>query len=238
MIKISNSKKYYDSLASDFRSISDIREQYICAIDQEIIACMKKRNQGIFLDVGCGDGVRARRISDATGWSSICVDNSEQMIKLAERINSNVRLVDFSKQDACTHLPSVEMVTVLWNVLGHVAMSDRRTLLRNCYDCLIPNGILIMDVNNIMNIKQYGLCNVLKNMFNIAIRSKGHAGDYIIHSPHDTKISTVSHIFHIDEVTRLMKDLGFKYIIKYIDYDNGMKTNILQGQILVMAKKI
>ena len=53
---------------------------------------------------------------------------------------------------------SFDVITCLWNTLGHIDTRENRIeILRQCGRLLAPDGVLFCDVNNRYNARQYGL---------------------------------------------------------------------------------
>lgn len=234
---IHDSASYYDSVVPHFRDMSDVRHAYIQSVNNEVVRCMREYGTGRFIDVGCGDGVRALELAERTGWQPIGVDNSPRMVRRARALGLDTVELDFSKPGANISTPPVQAVTLLWNVLGHVPRTYRMSLLRNCRDSLVQDGVLLFDVNNSLNMRQYGLRNVIRNGFHILINSNEYTGDYLISSPDRSDIRTISHIFHVTEIKSMLDASGFDYRIKYINYQTGDMTTLLQGQMFIVARK-
>lgn len=237
MQDIHDSASYYDSVVPHFRDMSAARHAYIQAVNNEVVRCMAEYGAGRFIDVGCGDGIRALELAERTGWQPIGVDNSSHMVHRARALGLDTMELDFSKPEANIPTPPVQAVTLLWNVLGHVPKTRRMTLLHNCRNSLTQDGVLIFDVNNSLNVRQYGLRNVIRNGFRILVKSNEYTGDYLISSPDHSNVRTISHIFHVNEIKNMLDASGFDHRIKYIDYQTGNVTTPLQGQMFIVARK-
>lgn len=85
------------------------------------------------------------------------MDSSSEMCARCETIR-NARTV---RGDIAASAPRVsgqfDLVTCLWNVLGHVhGAAQRCRALANLAWLLAPDGLLILDVNNRWNVRSYG----------------------------------------------------------------------------------
>lgn len=239
-----SSAAFYDSLASQYAEVRAERSEYIDRVNQITIDAIVANNSTTprMLDVGCGDGARGKEIARLAGYSLLSIDNSSQMVVVArgngvEAIASDITTVD----DRIGGKGDFGAVAVLWNVLGHVPGEQARLdALKNINTLLSDDGVLILDVNNQFNEAQYGKENTQRNRQKVQ-QSGGDAtvGDFTTTRTDEsgTKFSTVSHIFHTDEVVQLLRLAGFEPTVQYVDYATGDDASESSGQIVVTAKK-
>ncbi len=225
-----NSRTYYNHLANEYIKQSSSRIAYLNAID-EIIIKMTKNNISNYLDIGCGDGRRSLKISSEIGVTDniILVDDSNKMLnKLNEsdkiQVN-NSSIFDFSSPI------KFNLITCLWNVLGHFPSKDLRIqFFKKIDELLDANGILIFDVNNRYNISHYGYNNVAGNLQRdflkeidsgwFTLGSENNKTNVYIHSPFD--------------ITEYIAETNLRLeSTKFIDYSTGEeKETFFEGQLL------
>lgn len=126
-----------------------------------------------------------------------------------------------------------DLVTMQWNVLGHI--SEHNSLFQICREVLKSNGRLIFDVNNPLNVKQYGVASIVRNSFyfNFYPRKKrkffplkmGMSETQVSYSPTSYYVKTL-HRFGFEEIKA-----------KFFDYDTGKVAHRYTGQVLFDAVK-
>lgn len=150
----------YDRLAPHYRAIAQARSTYLDAVDRYVIA--HARRGGSMLDVGSGDGVRAVRIARAIDAAALVLcEPSEGMLALCRE-----QQADEIWQAPAQCLPATtrrfDVITCLWNVMGHLPGSAARVeALRAMRGLLAPGGRIFCDVNNRHNARAYGSTRVM-----------------------------------------------------------------------------
>ena len=188
-----------------------------------------------YLDAGGGDGIRTSEISkklDAT--HTVLIDRSKCMIDLAKSRNfkdiSCIKIADFKYNH------KFDLVTCLWNVLGHIeSRKERLTSLMNMKKLLSNDGSLIIDVNNRYNIN-YGIINVLKNILKDILPYKSKNNGWFMFR-HKDKFFPV-YLHSPFEILRDLKHIGFRDLKTFaVDYNNGkVYENLFFGQLFIIAK--
>jgi 2-polyprenyl-3-methyl-5-hydroxy-6-metoxy-1,4-benzoquinol methylase len=92
------------------------------------------------LDVGCGAGNAVAAFRSA-GWEAVGIDLNETAIGAGKDVGLNLRAMDIAEIEP----RSFDVVTV-FHVLEHI--SSPKTFLSRCASCLVPQGILLLDVPN------------------------------------------------------------------------------------------
>lgn len=224
----------YDILAPHYRHISEARAAYLSAVDQVILSHITADARSL-LDVGAGDGVRAMRLAGTGNLSTVVlVEPSEAMAERCRAAGATAVWQMNVEEIATTQ--SFDVVTCLWNVLGHIPTSARRhEALRRMREALAPNGQLFIDVNNRYNAPAYGW---LKSFGRVAydfLKPADENGDVdFIWRIDDQAIPGRGHVFTPREMRRLIIEAGLRVEHAYvIDYQTGrQKRRYFQGQLL------
>lgn len=233
----------YDQVAPGFRGISERRKDWIESINTFISDRLSLNDK--LLDVGAGDGIRARNIADAVGIGNIVlVEPSVEMSKLARNVPDS-RLINTSAENLSEieDLGQYDAILCLWNVLGHIPTFESRVVaVRNMIELLHDNGAIYIDVNNRYNVQAYGD----KAIENIAadIRNPdgvtGENGDVGYDISYDGKtIPASGHVFTSEELEIIVHTAGAQVdTVAYFDYDTGkLVDSQLEGQIFMVLRK-
>lgn len=214
---------------------------YLDAIDALIIEQATKAPKA-YLDIGCGDGRRTRKISQSIkAKKTVGIDNSEKMLSFVETDKiKNINFYCAQTEDLMTGDQRFDLITLLWNVLGHVpSFKDREKLLKDCRAMLSSNGNIMLDINNRFNISAYGIKNFLKNM--ILDIFKEEAGWNELEAA-DKKHRVYIHSFK--EMVKIINSSGLKITkVKSVNYETGksVETNkgkIFFGQIFLVLERL
>src|SRR5262249_18060715 len=112
----------YDAFAASYRSYAESRELYLRAIDDIVISRVRHANS--LLDVGAGDGLRAIQIGRAAGVSRLVL--LEPSPGMRARCPEGAEVWPSAIEEIPDAAPSFEVITCLWNVLGHIQGAQRR----------------------------------------------------------------------------------------------------------------
>lgn len=231
---------FYTKFAQLYAKYASIRNAYLSAVNEFII--QESKESADLIDIGSGNGARSEEIADSIkAFKLTLVDNSPGMISLLKDIKkasvifSDISDVKFRSKD------KFDIVTCLWNVLGHISTTEKRRIaLKNIKELITQNGVIFIDVNNRYNISEYGLKNVIKNILRDIIFKKETNGNFELKIQVDGKIiKTVVHIFSPFEMNRLIKSSGLKIVQRHIiDYQTGRKCKSVFGGQLVYKLSI
>jgi SAM-dependent methyltransferase len=231
-----SSPEYYSKIADAYRDISNHRKPYLDAVDGYIVDYFKS-SSGInnYLDIGAGDGFRSMKIAgQLQPKHTVLLDNSSEILgKLPPQ--EQVEPVIESINDYNTNL-KFDLITCLWNVLGHVGdFNDRKNVFRKVATLLSDTGVFIFDVNNRYNITHYGHQNVMRNLTLdhqkaeragwFTLEENGAYTDVYVHCPFDIEQYLVDLNLQVEKV-------------EYIDYKTGdKKMTFFEGQLLYYITK-
>jgi 2-polyprenyl-3-methyl-5-hydroxy-6-metoxy-1,4-benzoquinol methylase len=233
---ILSSEEFYGRNSLHYETLKLKRSSYIDAVN----ACIfRKFERGPILDVGCGDGLRAlyfkdQFLSDVTGLDS-CFEMCEKSKENGMEEVLHEDIASISLEVMSRYRGRFGTVLCLWNVLGHVVrLADRERAIRNMAELLHDGGLLFIDVNNRLNISQYGIARVLKNLaFGPFQRERG-----TFRLPVGDSISRV-YLATKREFSELLNRNGF--VVEnmiYVNYQKGtLENSWTKGQILAVCRK-
>lgn len=227
-----NSKEIYNKAAENYSDISAKRNNYNNRINEIII-----ENAGSpksYLDVGCGDGERSLLIFKNVGAkTAVFIDDSEEMInknKTSDIVNViKSSVLDFNSDRR------FDLITCLWNVLGHIEkFEDREKALFIMKNHLTEKGKIILDVNNRYNVKNYGFVNILKNYWKDLLKKDSGWFEFNYEN-YKSKV----YIHNLKEIKELVINSGL--IIEkmlFVNYKTGeLMKNSYAGQIVAILKR-
>lgn len=231
------SDEYYGRLCHSYEDVSKTRSRYLESIDNIVVSAAKICRIDSWLDIGVGDGKRlSKLLRRIEADDVVCLEPSSDMYQEALRnLDCRCTVVEecLSKFSQNT-VRKFSFVTALWNVIGH---ADNHVLfLRDAYELLDKESILLIDANNRYNICQYGLFRVIRNalldylglsskgIFRLETRNKGEYTQVYIASPNDIRSAC--------------KNLKIENIsIDFINYSTGKSANLLTGQMVITITK-
>lgn len=230
-----NSRRYYDKLQATYASLCDGKQNYLRAVNSYIVNDIKSSYDRpiSWIDIGCGDGKRTRTIYEALEKVNIvdCVEESSVMAIAAKSNLMGIyrNIINKPTEYASLQKGEYDVATCLWNVIGHA--QDKYAFIDSIYECLKNNGVLFMDANNRFNVAEYGLFSVFRNIILSFLGISN--GTFKLEN---NGVSTEVYIFEEQELRKILANAGFNQIeTAYFNYRTGLKTNWLQGQIMIKA---
>lgn len=238
-MKKTQSQITYDKVAPFYRQISEERGNYLLGVDKIISAFIVGKKS--LVDLGSGDGIHIAKLSKRAKINNIVlVDNSHEMFRLSKLI-PGVR-VEKSSIVNFTPKEKFEVVTCLWNVLGHMeSVGDVKKVIINIDKNILKiNGLLLLDVNNKYNVFSYGLWRVVKNIISDIFNPNKNKYAEFYKNISCAKIKMRVHFSTPYEIENYIKETSLKIIKKlYINYETGkIENSFWKGQILYIIEKI
>lgn len=228
---MSSSESFYDDLSKTYASVSESRANYLFSVERLVSSKLSHLKKEKLLDIGSGDGMRIRRIAMGSDIEITAIENSSEMCNLL-RTNTAIAHVyetDIVKFDV---QPSTyTYVTALWNVFGHV--KEIEIAIQKAYETLAPGGTFIFDINNPLNISEYGIYSVTRNFlsFIIGVTEKRFR---LIKGGGETWVYFRSNWHY----RKILQNAGFNSLsFLYLNYETGKKTTPFNGQILIICVK-
>jgi len=221
----------YDALAADYRRYAEGRSCYLHAVDAFVLESVGKPSPRV-LDVGAGDGHRGSALATAMGASSLTlVEPSAQMAERCRAIEGAE--VWHGTVDGLTgRSGGFDVALCLWNVLGHIPDAGQRVdTLAAVRSLLVPNGVLLLDVNNRHNAASYGWSKAIWRCVVDALAFDPARGD----AEYDWVIAGRTykgrgHLFVPAEVEALFGRAGFDVVRRIVvDYKTGQRRRTRFG---------
>jgi len=224
----------YDRLAPHYRAFAQARSTYLDAVDDYV--CDHIQPGMSMLDVGSGDGMRAVRIARRISASYLVLSEpSNGMYELC-RAQCADEIWRVSAQNLPESQRRFEVITCLWNVLGHLSGREARVAaLTAMRRLLAPRGQIFCDVNNRHNARAYGAVRVALRRLIDAVLPDERRGDtrfeWVVVGE---RIPASGHLFTPSEMHSLIGAAGLVAAeARAIDYVTGESSNRpWDGQLL------
>jgi 2-polyprenyl-3-methyl-5-hydroxy-6-metoxy-1,4-benzoquinol methylase len=211
----------YDRIAPVFPSLAEQRKPYLDSVDRIVIAEISPGSRSL-LDVGAGDGTRARRIAQSRGIRELALIEPSVAMQRNGLVDHSVRTL--RAQDLHLLQAEFEIITCLWNVLGHISQpADRVEVLRQFARLLTPGGKIFVDVNHRYNARHYGMLPTTGRFLHDRLFPGEKNGDVVVSwDAGGTRCATLGHVFTHQEVRRLCRSAGLKIAKTFVvDYATG-----------------
>jgi ubiquinone/menaquinone biosynthesis C-methylase UbiE len=222
----------YDAFAPYYESYAETRKRYHRRIDDIVIA--HARHADSLLDVGAGDGRRALRIAQSAGVARVVL--LEPSAGMRAQCPEGAEIWPWHVLEIPDDVPSFEIITCLWNVLGHVQEAQQRLfVLARLKRLLSERGMIFLDVSNRYNAACYGWTKTLLRMtYDFFLRSEKHGDVIVSWEAGGRTIRTRGHVFTHAEMKRLFRTVGLKIVTRWvIDYETGAERNVpVAGHLL------
>lgn len=209
----------YNRVAPIFQKLAEERKAYLNAVDRLIIAAIPPGSRSL-LDVGAGDGSRARRIARACGISRLVLIEPAS----AMQRNGDGKILTMRAEDLHRIEGPFDVILCLWNVLGHIFPSTARVeVLRQFGRLLTPEGRAFVDISHRYNARHYGTAATLGRFLRDRLSWREQNGDATVAWEIDgTRCTTRGHVFTHGEMQSLCRSAGLGVEKKFVvDYATG-----------------
>ena len=227
----------YNRLAPRYAQLCLRRKAYLEAVETLILECIPGGSRSL-LDLGSGDGKRALRIAQRAGIERLV------MLEPAEEMPAQgpgegelwpIRAEDL-KPDALSE--RFDVITCLWNVLGHIATVEKRQQAVSSAARLLSNrGWLFLDVIHRYNLRTYGVLPTCARWLRDQLAWSDENGDVTAKWLAGT-IHTYGHVFTHREMVGLAKAAGLEIEERIVvDYSSGKKHRFAcMGNLLYILR--
>ena len=214
----------YDRIGPVFARIAEKRRSYLDSIDQLVISEIPPGSRSL-LDVGAGDGGRARRIAQARDIAElVLVEPSVAM----QGDTSDTKLRTMRAEELRLVQGEVDVITCLWNVLGHIFPSaSRLEVLRQFARLVSPQGRIFVDVQHRYNARHYGAIPTALRFLHDHLSWKETNGDVVVawaiqEDIEEVRCTTRGHVFTHREFRSLAQAAGLNIENRFVvDYATG-----------------
>jgi SAM-dependent methyltransferase len=211
----------YDRVAPVFARLAQQRKPYLDRIEQLVLSEIPSGSCSM-LDVGSGDGARARRIAQARGIEElVLLEPSRAMLG---SVAANAKVWTMRAEELHSVQAEFDVITCLWNVLGHIfPASARIEALRQFARLVSPHGRIFADVNHRYNARQYGSLQTVVRFIRDQASWDEKNGDVAVTWEVDSKeCTTRGHVFTDKEFRSLSFGAGLRIEKTFIvDYATG-----------------
>jgi SAM-dependent methyltransferase len=225
----------YDRIGPVFARIAEKRRPYLDSIDQIVISEIPLGSRSM-LDVGAGDGRRARRIAQARDIAELLlVEPSVGMH------GSDTKVRTMRAEELQLVEPGFDVITCLWNVLGHIfPYASRLEVLRQFARLVSPKGRIFVDVHHRYNVRHYGAIPTTLRFLHDRLRWKETNGDVVVGwDAGEVQCTTRGHVFTHREFRSLAHPAGLNIEKRLVvDYATGeCRRWSIEGHLLYVLSR-
>jgi 2-polyprenyl-3-methyl-5-hydroxy-6-metoxy-1,4-benzoquinol methylase len=225
----------YDRIAPMFARITAKRKPYLDSIDRLVISLIPPQSRSM-LDVGSGDGRRARRIAQEGDIADLVMMEPSVAMQGTDTGIRTMRAEEL-------HLIEREfdVITCLWNVLGHIfPASSRVEVLRQFARLVSPQGRIFVDLHHRYNARHYGAISTALRFLQDALRWSDTNGDAVVSwDVEQVQCTTRGHVFTHPEFRSMVRAAGLNIETRFVvDYATGERRRwSIQGHLLYVLSR-
>jgi len=224
----------YDRIAPAYARLADQRRAYLDTVDRLVAAEIPPGSRSM-LDVGAGDGARAAHIAEAAGVEALTLlEPSERMRSLCP---ARATIWAMRAEELHDQQGSFDIVSCLWNVLGHILPAAARVeVLRQFARLTSPQGKIFVDVSHRYNARHYGALPIAMRFLRDLVSPLGCHGDVTV-TWDDT--STTGHVFTHREFAALSRAADLRIEKRFVvDYASGeLRGGSFNGHLLYVLRR-
>jgi SAM-dependent methyltransferase len=222
----------YERIAPVFARLVERNKAYCDAVDRFVISQIPAGSQSL-LDVGAGDGSRARCIGRAVGLTRITL--LEPSAAMRRNYPAGVEVWSIRAEELHRMQGRFDVITCLWNVLGHIfPFAARVEVLRQFARLVSPGGVILADVIHRYNARQYGALPTAMRLLHDLVSPQARNGDVrVVWEVDGQRFATSGHVFTGREVRSMVQAGGLKIVNRrVIDYASGERRRwLFQGNL-------
>lgn len=228
----------YDRIGPVFGRIAEKRRAYLDGIDQLVISEIPPGSRSM-LDVGSGDGARARRIAKARDIGELVL--VEPSVPMQRRNGSDAKIRTLRAEELRLIDGEFDVITCLWNVLGHIFPSASRVeVLRQFARLASPHGSIFIDVNHRYNARHQGAIRTALRYLRDHLNWNDTNGDVMVAwNVEDLRCTTRGHVFTHREFRSLADAAGLSIDQQFVvDYATGARRRwSFEGHLLYVLAR-
>ncbi len=230
----------YDRLAPYYSQFSKRRAAYLRSVEEQIASRIPAGARTL-LDIGAGDGSRAMLIANVAGIPRVVLLEPSAKMSAETPAGGEIWRIRIEDLDITGIAERFDVITCLWNVLGHIQGADARArALSSVAGLLSPSGLFFVDVIHRHNVRSYGAPMTAVRWLRDRILSGDNNGDVVARWPTAAgEISTYGHVFTDREMRRLAHAAGLRCADRVvIDYETGaIRYRAWQGNLLYVFRR-
>jgi 2-polyprenyl-3-methyl-5-hydroxy-6-metoxy-1,4-benzoquinol methylase len=228
----------YDRIAPIYARLAQQRRAYLDAVDRLIVTEIPSGSRSM-LDVGAGDGARAGRIAAAAGLRDLTLlEPSERMRCYCP---AQTTIWAMRAEDLHSRQGGFDVITCLWNVLGHIRPSTARVeVLRQFARLVTPQGRIFIDLNHRYNARHYGAMATAMRFLRDRVSPAGCHGDVRVTWDIEGQCcATTGHVFTHAEFAAEALPAGLSIEKRFvIDYASGqLRRWSFLGNLLYVLRR-
>jgi ubiquinone/menaquinone biosynthesis C-methylase UbiE len=228
----------YDRIAPDFARLSHRRRAYLDRVDQIVVSEIPHGSRSL-LDIGAGDGSRALHVAEAAGLKELIL--LEPSAGMRSQWPSGTCGWAIRAEELCGRDTGFDVITCLWNVLGHIFPAGNRVeVLRHCARLLSPGGLMFIDVSHRYNARHYGVLPTLLRILRDEMRPNEENGDVVASwDVNGARYATSGHVFTDAEFRRVAASAGLAVRKSFaVDYATGeLRRSKFGGHLLYILNR-
>jgi SAM-dependent methyltransferase len=222
----------YDQIGPAFARIVEKRRPYLDGIDRLVISAIPPGSHSM-LDVGAGDGRRARRIAQARDIAELVLVEPSVAMQSDTGLG---KLLTMRAQDLHLIEAEFDVITSLWNVLGHIfPAASRLEALRQFARLVSPQGRIFVDVQHRYNARHYGaIPTALRFLHDHLLWNETNGDVAVAWDMNELRCKTRGHVFTHREFRSLARAAGLNIETRFVvDYMTGeYRRWSIQGHLL------
>jgi SAM-dependent methyltransferase len=209
----------YEAIAPYFRVISGARAAFLRSVER--IVAFNALGAASFLDVGAGDGVRALNIARTAEIPVVVA--LEPSAAMRAQCPKEVLVWGCSAAEIPPTTMRFDLITFLWNVLGHLQTFEARvSALAGVRKLLSPRGAIFADFSNRYNAAHYGWRPTMRRFLYDRLFWSDTNGDLTVRwDSGGRSVQTFGHVFTQRELQTLFRASGLsikrRWIVNYRD---------------------
>jgi 2-polyprenyl-3-methyl-5-hydroxy-6-metoxy-1,4-benzoquinol methylase len=223
----------YNLIAPVFAGIAERRRPYLDGVDRLVLSEMPPGPRSL-LDVGAGDGARACRLARDRAIAELVLLEPSRAMRGS--VCGDAKTWTMRAEELQSVEAEFDVITCLWNVLGHIFPSAARIeVLRQFGRLVSPKGKIFIDVNHRYNASHYGALPTTTRFLRDRIFPNETNGDVLVSwDIEETRCITGGHVFTHEEFRSLCLAAGLSIEKRFVlDYTTGKQRRwSFEGNLL------